>query len=642
MYMDDILIATDNDLKLHREIVDAVLDLFKQESYFLRPSKCTWEQTCIEYLGLVIDGDTLTIDPKKANGLQDWPRMLNTVKEVRSILGILGYQHPFIQNYANIARPLITLTKKDQPFVWTEECQNALDTLINIVLNNPSLRQPNLSKPFFLQVDASAFATGAILTQQDDRKKHVAVGFHSQTFSEAERNYDIHDCELLAVYRGLTHYRHLLLSSPHPITVYNNHKNLEYYRKPQSINRQVVCYIPHLADYNFQLVHIPGTTNKADTLSRCPDYNDGSFNNTDMTVLPPHLFIHATTFLSIDDHARVCQFQQPDLLKHWSNTFSLKQVDKLFWYGNRLVVVEDLPLRRGVISFYHNSPTTSHSGIANTTWAVAQVYWWPNMKQTITGYIKGCTICQSQKNNPNKIKPPLFPITSEQFTLPFTSIAMDFIMKLPNSNLYDTILTITDTFSKASIFIPCNETINAENTALLYATYVLPHYGLPSWIISDHNPRFTATFTKELCHILKVDQNISTAYHPQTDGQSEHTNQCLKQYLRIFIDYHQNDWDKWLPLAQYHLNATPHATTQKAPFELIMGHIPCVHQTKRITKSPSLNDRLETINTTRKEVVDALRRAQNLSIPSKFIPYCVGDRVWLEAKHLNTTHPMAK
>ena len=132
---------------------------------------------------------------------------------------------------------------------------------------------------------------------------------------------------------------------------------------------------------------------------------------------------------------------------------------------------------------------------------------------------------------------------------------MDFIVKLPLSNTYDTILTITDTFSKASIFIPCNETTDAENTALLYATYVLPHYGLPSRIISDRDPRFTATFTKELCRILQVEQNISTAYHPQTDGQSERTNQKLEQYLQIFIDYHQNDWDRWLPLAQYTLNA---------------------------------------------------------------------------------------
>ena len=102
---------------------------------------------------------------------------------------------------------------------------------------------------------------------------------------------------------------------------------------------------------------------------------------------------------------------------------------------------------------------------------------------------------------------------------------MDFIVKLPISNSYDTILTITDTFSKASIFIPCNKTINAEQTAKLYATYVLPYYGLPHHIISDRDPCFTSVFSRELCHTLGIAQNISTAYHPQTDGQLEHTNQ---------------------------------------------------------------------------------------------------------------------
>ena len=98
---------------------------------------------------------------------------------------------------------------------------------------------------------------------------------------------------------------------------------------------------------------------------------------------------------------------------------------------------------------------------------------------------------------------------------------MDFIVKLPPSDTYDTVLTITDTFSKASVFIPCNKTIDATNTAKLYATYVLPHYGLPTRIISDHNPHFTSTFTRELCRTLSINQNISTVYHPQTDGQSE-------------------------------------------------------------------------------------------------------------------------
>ena len=155
---------------------------------------------------------------------------------------------------------------------------------------------------------------------------------------------------------------------------------------------------------------------------------------------------------------------------------------------------------------------------------------------------------------------------------------MDFIVKLPISKSYDTILTITDTFLKASIFIPCNKSINAKSTAKLYATYVLPHYGLPTHIISDRDPHFTSTFSRELCRTLGINQNISMAYHPQTDGQSERTNQRLEQYLRIFIDYHQQNWASLLPLAQYTLNTWPNATTKKAPFELIMGHIPQVHQ----------------------------------------------------------------
>ena len=219
---------------------------------------------------------------------------------------------------------------------------------------------------------------------------------------------------------------------------------------------------------------------------------------------------------------------------------------------------------------------------------------------------------------------------------------MDFIVKLPLSDSYDTILTITDTFSKASIFIPCNETINAEQTAKLYATYVLPHYGLPHRIISDRDPRFTSVFSRELCRTLGISQNISTAYHPQTDGQSERTNQRLEQYLRIFIDYHQQNWASLLPLAQYTLNAWPNATTKKAPFELILGHIPNVHQTARPFKSPSVENRLQQLKQAREEAKEALWRATDMNLPTRFEPYQKGDKVWLEGRHLTTTHPSSK
>src|SRR6202012_1022819 len=195
VYVDDILIATGDNLERHRQIVHDVLDLLEEESYFLHPTKCTFEQRRVEYLGVVVEGGKILPDPKKTSALKDWPRTLSTVKEVRSILGVLGYQRPFIAHYADIARPLVALTKKNHPFVWTPECTTALNTLINTILTNHALQHPDLSKPFFLQVDASAFAMGSILTQKDDRGKHVAVALHSQTFNEAERNYDIHDRE---------------------------------------------------------------------------------------------------------------------------------------------------------------------------------------------------------------------------------------------------------------------------------------------------------------------------------------------------------------------------------------------------------------------------------------------------------------
>ena len=137
-------------------------------------------------------------------------------------------------------------------------------------------------------------------------------------------------------------------------------------------------------------------------------------------------------------------------------------------------------------------------------------------------------------------------------------------------------------------------------------------------------------------------QNISTAYHPQTDGQSECTNQRLEQYLQIFVDYHQQNWASLLPLAQYTLNVWPNVTTKKAPFELILGHIPKVHQSARPFKSPSVEARLQQLKQACKGAKEALQKATNMTLPTCFEPYQTGDQVWLEGHNLHTTHPSSK
>ena len=163
----------------------------------------------------------------------------------------------------------------------------------------------------------------------------------------------------------------------------------------------------------------------------------------------------------------------------------------------------------------------------------------------------------------------MIPVTPEHL-LPFETVAVDFITKLPQSCKFDTIFTVTDhDCSKAAIFIPWQETtITAEGVAGLYLQHMYPRFGIPKKIISDRDTRFTSKFAKGLCQTLQIHQNISTAYHPRTDGRSERTNQWLEQYLRFWCNEKQH---QWFTMAEFAHNQWPSATTEKTPFELIMG-----------------------------------------------------------------------
>jgi hypothetical protein len=165
IYMDDILIATPNDLPQHRQIVREVLEVMRKESFFLKAAKCEFEKQRVEYLGLILNGNTIKPDPVKVNGLKTWPRTLKTVTEVHSTLGLLNYHRAFVPGFSHIVKPLTQLLKKNIKFVWTEICMKVLDRIINILTTEPVLTHPDPEKPFELEVDASYYVTGAILFQ---------------------------------------------------------------------------------------------------------------------------------------------------------------------------------------------------------------------------------------------------------------------------------------------------------------------------------------------------------------------------------------------------------------------------------------------------------------------------------------------
>jgi RNase H-like domain found in reverse transcriptase/Integrase zinc binding domain len=336
------------------------------KSFFLKPSKCKFEHSSIDYLSIIISNGTISINLTKCDGLATWPEQLTTVKQVCSTLGVFGYQRPFIQGFANIAKPLTELTKKDVPFAWTPHCTAAIQRLKQIVLRDPVLQQPHPDRPYTLEVDASQYATGAILQQPDETGHLRPVGYDSQMFNDTERSYNIHDRELLMVIRGLLTWHHLLVGSPHKIRILMDHLNLKYYHHPQKISRHVARYLPKMAEFDFELVYKPGATNKADHLSRHPDYNDSSLDNQDVTVLPPHLFIHTSTVSSLEQLILDAQLANPNLLHLWASRFNLTESTSAWYHSSTLVVVEDNELRREVLSLYHDHRLAGHLGISKT------------------------------------------------------------------------------------------------------------------------------------------------------------------------------------------------------------------------------------------------------------------------------------
>src|SRR5487761_1155848 len=332
-------------------------------------------------------------------------------------------------------------------------------------------------------------------------------------------------------------------------------------------------------------------------------------------------------------------------MKEWANKHNLRQDAQGKWFKEIALVVPPIePLQRGLVELNHDTPTAAHPGIDKTHRYMLKQYWWPHCREFVRQYVKGCAICQANKPITHCNNPPLNPITPQGEPLPFQTIAVDFIVKLPLSGGYDTIMTVIDhDCTKAVILMPCNETVDAEGVARLYKDRVFPYAGLPKHIISDRDPRFTSAFFKELCTQLKIKQNLSTTYHPQMDGQSEKTNQHVETALRIYCNYQQDNWAEMLPIVQYTINARASATTKQAPFELWMGFIPRAHQPVRPSDVPTIERHKETILTAHRNACEAMRKAQELlGRKSNHRPYQKGQKVWLEGTNLQTTHPTAK
>jgi len=222
---------------------------------------------------------------------------------------------------------------------------------------------------------------------------------------------------------------------------------------------------------------------------------------------------------------------------------------------------------------------------------------------------------------------------------------MDFITELPKSDGFDAIAVFVDhDVTKAAVFAPCHSTITADGTATLYRNHVWKRFGLPHKLISDRGPQFTAAFTHDLCSLLNIDQALSTAYHPQSDGQTERVNQELEQYLCAYTSIQQNNWASHLSTAEFAHNIRTHSTTSQSPFYALMGfHPQSLPLDIPASSIPDVQTRLDSLSTLRSDLL-ATQTLAHQSWPSSSspVPYHVGDKVWLEGKNISTLAPSLK
>lgn len=396
IYMDDILIFTET-LEQHRHIVKQVLRKLRENKLFAKPEKCSFEQSEVEYLGVIVSHNQVRMDPRKIRAVKDWPAPKN-VKEVQQFLGFANFYRRFIEGFGGLARPLSGLTgKKD--WEWGKEQNEAFEAIKGKICSAPVLTMPNDNGMFRIECDSSDFAIGAILSQQQVDMKWKPVAYLSHALNPTERNYEIYDKELLAVMTALSEWRQYLLGAKETFEIFTDHKNLEYFQKPQKLNRRQARWVTEMQEYDFTLHHKPGKTmTKADALSRRAGHDKGQSDNENVTVLKEEWFRTLSIESDQDLLNRIRKVHKnrdksvakalSEKLEGWSES-----EDGIVTWKDRLYVPVDRKLREEIVRLHHNVPTAGHPGRHKTHELITRNYWWPKIQEFIRTYVEGCEAC---------------------------------------------------------------------------------------------------------------------------------------------------------------------------------------------------------------------------------------------------------
>ena len=398
---------------------------------------------------------------------------------------------------------------------------------------------------------------------------------------------------MLAIVQALEEWRHFLEGAKHQFEIWMDHKNLEYFMTAKKLNWRQAQWSLLLGRFDFLLNHQPGKTmGKSNMLSWRSDHGLGTEDNQNLMLLTLGLFsVRALEGVQVtgeekdilreiwqgmedQDQEEVVVKAVKELKK--SSTKSVKsskwsmENGLLYYRGKIYVPRSDLHCK--ISALCHHSKLAGHPSRWKNLELISRNYWWPQMSRYIGKYVSTCDMCLCTKSI---FQPPfgeLHPLPV--LDAPWDVASVDFIVELLESNRKDAIMVVIDSVTKWSHFVSTVTTLTAARTTQLYLQHIWKHHRLPKKVVSDRGPQFIVEFMKELYRLLGVKLAATTAYHPQGDGQTEQVNQELEQFLLLFINQRQDDWDDLLLIAEFQYNNHIHSATQNIPFLLDTGRIP--------------------------------------------------------------------
>jgi hypothetical protein len=555
VYLDDILIFSKS-REEHVVHVKQVLDVLRKEKLFLKMSKCEFGKTSLVYLGHIVGGGELKIDPSKVKVILEWSKP-NNVTEVRSFLGATQYWRKFIANFSSIAAPLHAVTSIKQVFQWGGKQQKAFDTLKEKISSAPVLALPNLRQPFEIQTDASNYAMGAVLLQHGK-----PICFHSETFNGVVINYPTYDKELYALVQSVKKWKHYLLGKE--TIIHTDHQPLQYLQSQTKLQQaRHFRWMGFLQQFHLVIRYKKGIYNKVvDMLSR-PIISASVILKHNPIMHESYVEQYALDVDFKEVYATLCHSNHVEELDYHVH-------DNLLYHLGKLCIPQGE--RINIIREAHSSLIAGHFGVGKTVANLQRYCYWPKMNESVSRYVRGCSLCATSKPSNRKLGlyTPL-PVPSR----PWESISMDFVGGLPMSKKnHDYLYVVVDRFSKMCILMPCKKQVTAEQMTQMFFQHVWVHFGLPKSIISDRDSRFIGNFWSSLWALMDTKLKKSTTFHPQTDGQTEVVNRTVVHLLRGYCSKHPKLWDEHLHYIQHAYNRAKHSSTQTSPFEACFGYLP--------------------------------------------------------------------